>query len=57
MSKEAKNGLNISVKSFITAIVVIFLLMVATYVLTLVVPGGNYVRFDLFRHPRCIIII
>ena len=39
-----KKGLNISVKSFITALVVIFALMVASYVLTLVIPGGEYSR-------------
>ena len=42
--KTEKKGLNVSVKSFITAIIVIFALMVATYILTLVVPGGEYVR-------------
>lgn len=36
-----KKGLNISAKSFITAIVVIFILMVLTYSLTFVVPGGG----------------
>jgi len=45
MQKEQKNGLNISVKSFITALVVIFILMIATYVLTLVIPGGAYERY------------
>lgn len=35
-----KKGLNVGVKSFITAIVVIFMLMVATYALTFVVPGA-----------------
>ncbi len=45
MSKEKKEGgLNVSVKSFITAIIVIFVLMVATYVLTFIVPGGAYDR-------------
>ena len=39
-----KKGLNISAKSFITAIVVIFALMVLTYVLTFIIPGGEYVR-------------
>ena len=39
-----KKGLNISVKSFITALVVIFALMVASYVLTLLIPGGEYAR-------------
>ncbi len=36
-----KKGLNISAKSFITAIIVIFILMVFTYGLTFVVPGGG----------------
>lgn len=42
MSSKAENtGLNISVKSFITAIVVLLLLMVMTYSLTFVIPGGG----------------
>ncbi len=41
---EQKKGLNISVKSFITALVVIFALMVASYTLTLLIPGGEYAR-------------
>jgi len=44
MAKEKKNGLNISVRSFLTAIAVIFALMVLSYVLTLVIPGGSYAR-------------
>ncbi len=36
-----KKGLNISVKSFITAIAVLFVLMIMTYVLTFIVPGGK----------------
>lgn len=36
-----KKGLNISAKSFITAIIIIFVLMVLTYVLTCLVPGGE----------------
>lgn len=39
-----KKGLNISAKSFITAIIVIFVLMLLTYVLTFVIPGGEYAR-------------
>lgn len=39
-----KKGLNISTKSFVTAIVVIFVLMVLTYGLTFVIPGGEYAR-------------
>ncbi len=38
--KEEKKGLNIGVKSFVTAIVMIFILMVATYGLTFAVPGA-----------------
>jgi len=42
LSSEKENtGINISVKSFITAIVVIFALMVLTYGLTFVIPGGG----------------
>lgn len=37
-------GLNINTRSFLTAIFVIFVLMVLTYVLTLVIPGGAYAR-------------
>ena len=44
MMEEQKQGLNISVKSFITALVVIFVLMVVSYVLTLVIPAGEYAR-------------
>lgn len=45
MDKKQEKGLNVSVKSFITAIIVIFVLMVASYILTLFVPSGEYVRF------------
>ncbi len=46
MSDKQKNSLDIGVKSFISAIIVIFCLMVATYILTLVIPGGSYLRFE-----------
>ena len=46
MSKTDKKGLNISVRSFITAIIVIFALMIVAYVLTFVIPGGNYARIE-----------
>ena len=39
-----KKGLNISAKSFITATVIIFALMVLTYGLTFLIPGGEYAR-------------
>ena len=41
---EENKGLNISTKSFITATLVIFVLMVCTYLLTFVIPGGEYAR-------------
>ena len=41
---KSKGGLDISVKSFITAIVVIFALMVLAYLLTFVIPSGEYAR-------------
>lgn len=45
MTEENKsNGLNISAKSFVTALIVIFGLMVVTYILTLVIPGGQFDR-------------
>ncbi len=42
-SKE-KKGFDISAKSFITAIVIIFVLMCLTYFLTFAIPGGEYAR-------------
>lgn len=44
MTNEKKEGLNIGARSFITAIVVIFVLMVLSYVLTLVLPSGSYTQ-------------
>ena len=41
---QQKQGLNINVKSFITALAVILALMVASYTLTLIIPGGEYAR-------------
>jgi len=46
MTTQKKNGLDISVKSFITAIVVIFVLMVCSYLLTFIIPGGAYARTE-----------
>lgn len=43
-NQTQKKGLNISAKSFVTAIVVIFVLMILTYGLTFAVPGG-YIPF------------
>ena len=44
--EKPEKGLNIGVKSFITAIIVIFVLMVAAYLLTLFIPGGQYARYE-----------
>ncbi len=42
MSNNKENaGINISVKSFITAIIVILVLMILTYGLTFLIPGGG----------------
>ena len=41
---EQKKGLDISTKSFITAIIIIFALMAVTYLLTFLIPGGIYGR-------------
>ncbi len=38
------DGISIGVRSFVIAIAIIFALMVATYVLTLVIPGGEYAQ-------------
>lgn len=44
MGNTKSKGLNINTKSFIAAIVVIFILMVVAYLLTILVPGGSYAR-------------
>ena len=44
MESNEKKGLNISARCFITAIAVILALMILTYVLTFVIPGGEYAR-------------
>ena len=46
MSDKKEKGLNIGVRSFVTAILVIFALMIVTYVLTLVLPSGSYPRTE-----------
>ena len=46
MSDKKEKGLSIGVRSFVTAILVIFALMIATYVLTLVLPSGSYARME-----------
>lgn len=46
MTQKQSKGPSISAKAFITAIAVIFLLMVACYILTLVIPSGEYQRIE-----------
>ena len=41
---EENKGLNVSVKSFLGAILVILVLMVGTYALTSIIPAGEYAR-------------
>ncbi len=42
--KNNQEGLNVSVKSFLGTIAVVLALMAMTYVLTMMLPGGEYVR-------------
>lgn len=46
MEQKENKGLNIGIRSFITAIAVIFALMVVCYALTLLIPSGEYERFE-----------
>ena len=41
---KKNKGLNISTGFFLIAIAIIFVLMICTYVLTLIIPGGEYER-------------
>ena len=43
MDKE-KKGINISTRSYLAALAVIFVLMALTYALTFLIPGGEYGR-------------
>ena len=44
LNTKEKKGLDISAKTFIVAIVVLFALMVVTYILTFIIPGGQYAK-------------
>ena len=44
MQEKEKRSLTVSVRSFLAAIVVIAILMAATYLLTFLIPGGSYAR-------------
>ena len=46
LSTTEHKSLNVSVKSFLTAIIVIFILMIGAYLLTFFVPGGQYARVE-----------
>lgn len=46
MTAEKKSSTNVGAKSFLTAIAVIFVLMILTYILTLVIPSGEYSRTE-----------
>ena len=44
MEKQTKRLFNVGTRSFIAALIILFLLMVLTYALTLVLPAGEYQR-------------
>ena len=46
MNQPPNKQLHIQTKSFVVAIAVIFALMVGTYILALVIPGGSYARVE-----------
>ena len=45
-NKNENKGLGISTRSFIVALVIIFILMCLTYALTFIIPGGEFQRKD-----------
>jgi uncharacterized ion transporter superfamily protein YfcC len=44
MEKQQKRVFNVGTRSFIAALIILFLLMVLTYALTLILPAGEYAR-------------
>ncbi len=44
MQTQENKGLNINVKSFITALAVVLALMILTYAMTFLIPGGEFSR-------------
>ncbi len=44
MEKQSKRVFNVGTRSFIAALIILFLLMVLTYALTLILPAGEYQR-------------
>lgn len=47
MEKKEQRLLNISVRSFATALIILFLLMLLTYALTFLLPAGQYERAEI----------
>ncbi|MCQ2400152.1 MAG: hypothetical protein MJ072_06565, partial [Clostridia bacterium] len=46
MEEKKEKGFSVSIKSFLSAIIIIFALMIVSYVLTFVMPSGSYQRID-----------
>lgn len=44
MEKQSKRVFNVGTRSFIAALIILFLLMILTYALTLILPAGEYQR-------------
>ena len=44
MEKQSKRVFNVGTRSFIVALIILFLLMILTYALTLIMPAGEYQR-------------
>ena len=44
MNASSDNHIRISVRSFLVSLLVIFVLMTAAYILTLIIPAGSYAR-------------
>ena len=43
-NSQAPTGIRMEKKSFLLSVVFIFLMMVAAYILTMIIPGGSYTR-------------
>ncbi|MCQ2399462.1 MAG: hypothetical protein MJ072_03030 [Clostridia bacterium] len=45
-NEKKKSGISINVKMFVSATLVILGLMIVAYILTFIVPGGAYTRYE-----------
>lgn len=45
MNKKTNSGLDVNVKTFITSLVVVALLMIAAYIATFIIPSGSFERY------------